>query len=153
MKIIFLDIDGVLVPFQRFCATDELIWSSKAIDSLNRICLSSSASVVISSQWRLQEYTNTRAKMLAVLRKNKFNGKLHDNWKTPGKESLLGNRGNEILEWLSQYSAKTDSWVVLEDYKEAREVFPAVVSERLVQPQSNVGLTHTDAVLAIQILG
>ena len=152
MKIAFLDIDGVLVPFQQFCSTEKLIWSTRAMESLNIICSTSTVCVVISSLWRLQEYTNTKAKMLAVLRKNKFKGKLHDHWKTPGQQSLLCNRGNEILEWLSDYGAKTDSWVVLEDYKEARVEFPAVVSERLVQPQSNIGLTNNDADLAIQIL-
>jgi hypothetical protein len=105
MKILFLDIDGVLLP-------GELLWSSRNPRALcEDRCLmlrgvleATGATVVVSSTWRFFPDTHERLSGL-------FN--IHEDWAT--KRSPVGaGRGAEIDEWLSRHPEVTQ-YVILDD--------------------------------------
>ena len=120
MKIIFLDIDGVLnyeeyykrgrvdkpYPLSEICP--------QAISNLNRICNDTGAKIVVSSSWRGDgiNYCSN------ILKECGFEGDVID---ITGNESYYhewAERGNEILKWLKDKKLyKYDSYKVTDhDY-------------------------------------
>lgn len=113
MRIVFLDIDGVLSTFREVChrlAPGEkrirpYAFSPKAIQTLNDIYLASNCSLVISSSWRkIYSLDDLRD----LFRERKILAPIID--KTDG----IGPRGIEIIAWLSEHKEVTD-YIILED--------------------------------------
>jgi len=155
MKVIFLDIDGVLnsiawqksrPPKEQKIITDALAHWKRSIDRdcvarLNRICRETGASVVISSSWRTML---TAGELMATLIELGFDGDIIGQ-----TLALSGSRWQEIEAWLNQASGRIDSYVILDD----DEVLPATRAGCFVRTDYCVGLTDDDASRAIVILG
>jgi hypothetical protein len=148
IHVLFLDIDGILVPFQTPKGRENLIWSTEAMECLNAIWEHTRAQTVISSSWRLE---CTRDQMLSMLNEHGFTGKLHQDWRTPGDENLLNERGAEILEWLDGHKNVAE-WLVLEDSAEAIAHFAPEIIKRMIRPISEVGLTKPALESALKII-
>jgi hypothetical protein len=103
---------------------------------------------VISSSWRLD---CTRDQILSLLNDHGFKGELHQDWRTPGDENLLHERGKEILAWLDSHE-KVGEWIVLEDSVEAIAHFTPELTKRMIRPVSEVGLTKPALAGALKIL-
>jgi len=129
MKIIFLDIDGVLN-----CAE----WAQKEYDKgnihalqenfdtaaivhLNTIIEQSGAKVVISSSWRLM-YSLAHIETLLI--KHGFKGVILGI--TPPRQSLTSRRGNEIQAWLASVPQVT-KFVILDDDSDMLHLLPFLV--------------------------
>ena len=145
MKVIFLDIDGVLVNraslFQRSGGTSTA--SPGCISALNRIISSTGAEVVISSSWRLDM---TMAELRRKLRSWGVRGRLYD--KTPFMRSTP--RSGEIQAWIEaqqQRKGPIESFVILDD-----ETSMDGLAAQLVTTLFDDGLTEQDADHAIAIL-
>ena len=142
MKIIFLDIDGVLCLPPKWHKNEEA-FSKQCCKNLTRIVKETGAKIVVSSSWRLHE--DNWKLMLKILRKNKFDVKC-----IIGKTDIVrisSNRGQEIEAWLSN-NFNIKSFVILDD-----EVFDMIhLSKNIVHCNPEVGLTEADADKAIQIL-
>lgn len=111
MKIIFLDIDGVLNHRQFLIEAERVdAVSDECIARLNRIIEATGAKCVLSSTWRvmfpLEEILND------FLIPGGFKGEIVG--KTPPAKFSYRPRGNEIQEWLDDHPEVT-KFVILDD--------------------------------------
>lgn len=150
MKVLFLDIDGVLNSYgSRNRAGSDFAthkaWLESAVSELKRIQAETHCFIVISSDWRLQEN---------ILR-------LREGWihfSLPGWLSttpVLGlnniynfNRGKEIKAWLTEAGTQVETFAILDDN-------PWMLPEQegnFVRTEDWTGLTKHDADKVISIL-
>ena len=111
MKIIFLDIDGVLNNmgwiYTHPDREDGAHLSPSHVERLTRLVAETGAKVVVSSTWRI---LHKRRKLQALLEAKGFVGEVIG--RTSRNHS--GVRGLQILEWLNLHPEVT-RWVVLDD--------------------------------------
>lgn len=109
MKIIFLDIDGVLNCYGDFKKPDEIYVLNKLmIRRFHRIVKQTGAEVVLSSTWRLYD------KHMAYLRENNVNFiDVTIDLKVP-YSIRYGRRGAEIEVWLKEHK-DVERYVILDD--------------------------------------
>ena len=119
MRIIFLDLDGVLVPARLLCrvtAQRESLAEAlepRAIALLNDLVARAKAQIVISSSWReLFELAELRT----LLEHAGLCGLIVDMTPigTPAGGARAAARGHEIQQWLDQHPA-VSSFVILDD--------------------------------------
>jgi hypothetical protein len=150
MKVIFLDIDGVLCNRACFklprrvhaCDPDCSHYQAwpECVQLLNSIIAATGAKIVVSSTWRLMGH----AKIARILK----------DWGvvaevcgiTPRMNGLM-NRGDEIGDWLSNRN-DIESFVILDD-----DCDMGNLKDKLVWTHHDAGLTLPDAEKAIAILG
>lgn len=138
MKIIFLDVDGVLNSVQdRFSTKLE---TRKHILFLRHIVNKTDAEIVLSSSWRI---CGLLPKLCRILRE--YNLRISDI--TP---YILdrASRGREIRAWLDDHTG-VESFVILDDEDfDIVNMFP----DNIVKTNSEVGLQKEDAEKCIAIL-
>lgn len=122
MKIIFLDIDGVIVPdyqkvndqaFSKHNEWDAEPFSKLGMIILNKILITTNAKIVISSDWRLnyslQEIKNIFCAagvifgedvIIGFTRRSKYG-------------DYISNRAEEILDWVAIH--RPEHWVAIDD--------------------------------------
>lgn len=135
MKIIFLDIDGVLNSWRYYksiVASGRRItrahadhFDPKAVKVLNEILEKSGAKIVVSSTWRLkyEDYEANplvRIDMAKVLREQGVVGEVI------GITPRLGLRGTEIQAWLDE-NPGIESFVILDDDSDMGHLMPKLV--------------------------
>lgn len=113
MKVIFLDIDGPMIPVRAYHLPEQTkpasVFDSIATALLNRLIKDSGAKLVISSTWRQLG----REKVVAVLVKNGIDPThLHEDWQTP--LTWGSNRDREISLWLEDHPEVTN-YVAIDD--------------------------------------
>lgn len=142
MKIIFLDIDGVLInraSIQRgFGKVDH-----ECVNQLNRIIQETGAKLVMSSCWRIGHPVDELAKRCELWG---IKGELID--KTP--VDWRAERGDEIEEWIDDYelvNGQLESFVILDDDKDMGDLLPYLVKSTFTW-----GLTKELADKAIYML-
>lgn len=129
IKIIFLDIDGVICT-HRACLSNPDTgifrkWDPIAIDMINYLCDQSGAKIVVSSSWRKD--TNNLQMTLAVggLHQRHFYHD-HDYDIEPNKEDQYGFmtpkyvfnqeiRGDQVQHWLDKRKHLIDTYIILDD--------------------------------------
>ena len=145
MKVIFLDIDGVLnnsktwgnrpphsMPFDKGC-----------IEVFNALVDTAGANIVISSSWRnLYSFDE----LINILRSAGVKGDIID--KTPNIRYSGARRGDEILRWLDRASEeqgkKITQFVILDD-----ETDMSYLIDHLVKCDNDIGITAENAGEAI----
>lgn len=143
MKIIFLDIDGVLNNHKSYGTGKADMW---CVAALNDITDRTGAAIVVSSTWRMGGLLSCRDKLAEwgvtapVIDRTPIRETLH------GDLTLADPRGFEIAEWWCQH-AEIESFVILDDDSDM-----AHLKDRLVQTDRTVGLTMRDAKRAIALL-
>lgn len=139
MKVLFLDIDGVLNPFGNRATGD--IFSSPCCESLNKIIREvSDLKIVISSAWRHWGVDYMRK----VLENNKIENAATIVVDITGEER--GIRGYQIQCWLDRNPGVTNM-VILDDNSDMGDL-----THKLVKTNSFVGLTSSDSEKAIDVL-
>jgi len=117
LKIIFLDIDGVLNceidnPDTRNMRHDI---SKRCMELLNDLIESTKSKIVISSTWR---YSKSTEELQKIFEDHGFKGKIIDRTPRLGADCL---RGNEILKWMKDndsligYHSYYNKYVILDD--------------------------------------
>jgi hypothetical protein len=151
MKLIFLDIDGVLNG-HNFCheAQSNLI-NRDCVARLNRIILKTGAKVVLSSAWRYMILggAQTLAGFEYMLRTHGATAAMNIIGHTVSDETEdCETRGKQISRYGDECSEDVEAYVVIDDdsYDIAGEGHP------LVQTDGQVGLTDADADRAIELL-
>lgn len=117
MKIIFLDMDGVVNnPREGRGRT----LSTKAVELLNKLTETSGANIVISSSWRFT------APLIVIIDKLKEYGFRYPE-RVIGCTAFLesGCRGDEIKLWLKQ--VPVESFVILDDVDDMGNLYPHLV--------------------------
>lgn len=98
LKVIFLDIDGVLnIHWKKK-------WDPICVNNLNQILILTGSQIVITSTWK---HSYNIQQLQEIFIEQGINGEIID--ATPN----IGDRGAEILSWLSTH--KPDKWVVIDD--------------------------------------
>lgn len=152
-RVVFLDIDGVLVNraslrLPRIASAIGTIRPahSECVEALNRITDVTGAELVMSSSWREEGDIELLAD---ILRQWGVTGTLIG--KTPvieGTELYSGStRGDEIQAWLDEADRAVSAFVILDDGNDMAHLRPS-----LVQTDSDAGLTMRDAERAIVML-
>lgn len=122
MKIIFLDLDGVVnydkwyisEEYQKLTPDQELDIDPKVIDRLNRLCLETSSKIVIASSWKVNTYYKNRLERAGL--ENIID-------KTPDFIFIKGNdycRGEEIDMWLKAHD-NIENYIIIDDVKDFYE--------------------------------
>ena len=148
MKVLFLDIDGVLVNKRSLAERNQMgrsVADPACIASLNRIVEATGCKVVLSSSWRfcgLQE-------MNRILEfwgcKFQLHGMTPDLTRKQDTLYVGVPRGREIEEWLR--TSQVDSFVILDDDADMEPLAP-----HLVRTVFEHGLTNELADAAIALL-
>lgn len=142
MKIIFLDIDGVLLTRRTMIATGRN-WSAAEPDrvlcqTLIRCCEKGDVRIVVSSTWR-----DTPIKCRAKLKEGGLLNCLHKSWATPLDTQLspggiyIGvTRGLEISAWLLAHPTITD-FRILDDEEHDFKTDPEFYDKLLLCDTNN----------------
>lgn len=154
MKVIFLDIDGVLNS--RYSKTHAPsgchgLESSK-LKKIYQIISATGAKVVLSSTWKSEINKNIKyvtADGKYMLNKFKYEGKFILFDKTPDAETSL-HRGKEISAWL--YDHQTVEKFVIIDDTEFNDMGYFGLLNNLVLTDGDIGITDEDVDKAIKIL-
>lgn len=153
MKILFLDIDGVLnsgeyIQSVRYKRRKDLGFPDcdldpVAIQHVNRICRKTGAKIVISSTWR--EFDDC----IPALRRNGLKAPIVG--KTPTLKKVECKRGEEIQTWMyhNKFNIWNDQYIILDDDEDI------LVWQRynFIQTDSRKGLTEKLTNKAIKKLG
>ena len=160
MKVIFLDIDGVLN-----CATsksrciDDVCGVIHGIDSdkvkrLAKIVEATGAKIILSSDWKdgwSKYYTSQKPSHAKYLDNHLYKkGKLTIKDKTPNTHKGSWFRGSEILAYLRMHQ-DIENYVILDDTF-FDDFANKEIEEHLVLTNQEVGLTDGDVKNAIKIL-
>ena len=135
MKVIFLDIDGVLNSIQ-----DKFSWTIETdihFIRLKRIVEKTGAQIVLSSSWRM----GNSGRDIVHKRLQQFSMDFID--VTPIFNGQ--HRGREIADWLSRH--EVESFVILDDEGDMDELV-----NHLVKTDMNIGLQDGDVDKAINLL-
>ena len=138
MKIIFLDVDGVLNSYKdRF---SYILETDYHLELLQRLVEQTGAKLVLSSSWRLGE----RIDDTLATRLKDFN------MKTIGSTPCLIDscRGDEIREWMDKCKEEIESFVILDDESDMAEF----TKTNLVKTNARIGLQEEDILKCIEIL-
>lgn len=129
MKVLFLDIDGVLNTYpigkKHWRLNPALV--AKLKDSVEK----HNAVIVLTSSWRQYDFPARTFKSLSDA-----------GWSNPpiiGKTKRMDNRGEEILQWLSE-NPITNSYIVLDD--ELDSLVPPITN--IVQSDRSIGITDKE---------
>lgn len=137
MKIIFLDVDGVLNTSR---ATTVLSLSRGAIKRLQGIIEATEAKIVLSSTWRIRDTSQFGAEPYNKLVKAlKYRG-LELYGETPRLSQLSKSRGHEINEWLKD-AGPIDKYAIVDDDS---DMLPHQLPH-FFQTDPDYGLTETIA--------
>lgn len=146
MKIIFLDVDGVLNNSEwakrmidegvRVYAEDML--EDRAILLLKQIIDATGADVVVSSTWR--DDPKAMEHLLVQLA-------AYDIWPIGSTPRTNLRRGDDISQWLERYDGYIESYVILDDDSDM-----TVHMDHLVKTSFEHGLRHEHVERAIEIL-
>lgn len=142
MKVIFLDIDGVVCLHKHKTNwEDEEVFDAGCCFRLKEIMQQTGSKLVLSSSWRLFpesiQYVLDQFKPFGIVKEHFI-----------GKTPLLGERGKEILFYLKKHP-EIDSFVALDDEMYYCEDFPY---DRLILTEIYSGITEIVRDLCIEKL-
>jgi diphthamide synthase subunit DPH2 len=119
MKVIFLDIDGVLVTrnsikyqYLNFPNETSIRFSKKAVKNLNKLIRLTEAKIVISSTWRL---FHPLEKLQNIFEEQKIKGKIIST--TSVEKATIEEdipRGQKITDWLEQHP-EVEQYLIIDD--------------------------------------
>jgi HAD domain in Swiss Army Knife RNA repair proteins len=113
LKIIFLDIDGVLNSKEYYKKVNMKIdnwdrFDPETVKLINALVQEFNARIVITSSWRF----GAKDLLFKELKKSQLLKHLYKNWETP--MIYLGTRGEEIKQWMAKHP-EVNGYVILDD--------------------------------------
>lgn len=147
MKILFLDIDGVILSGDALRATgDNRYLPLDKIDLLKSVCDRTGAIICVSSTWRFTDDTRVRLTELGL--------PIHDDWRTPFEREMDRKwgqyelRGCQIQQWLDSHPEVTNFAILDDD----NDMLPAQ-KDHFVQTKFEKGMDISHAKELCRILG
>ncbi len=142
MKVIFLDVDGVLLHCDSYRRGRPYRGERSCVDALNSLTDSTKAVIVVSSCWRIGRTVIELRELLA-------------GWGVSAcildrTGDSLSNRGQEIKAWLENRAHErgdVESFVIIDDDSDMDDLLP-----NLVQTSFDTGLLPEHATAAQKIL-
>ena len=145
MKVVFLDIDGVLNNVASAAEGIDIL--PEKVILVRRLCQVTGASIVLSSSWRILFD-------IEFLRDLLYHTGLRQRWAGDKPVEVIGVtprldqiRGIEIQKWLDDHQV-TD-YVIIDDDSDMLEIQMV----NFIKTDNNIGLTSRDVDRAIEILG
>jgi hypothetical protein len=142
LKVIFLDIDGVLVTYGDdavyYNGTD-MAFHRPCVECLNMLIAETGCKIVISSAWRLSQ----KLSLPVIFREEGVIGEII------GVTPSLGNRGQEIATWLNAAAGRVTSFVIIDDAD--RGISP-LFPDRFVKTRGRTGFDPKGLANACRIL-
>jgi hypothetical protein len=142
MKVMFLDIDGVLVTYGDdavyYNGTD-MPFHRSCVECINILVARTGCKIVISSAWRLSQ----KLSLPAIFKEEGVIGEII------GMTPSLGNRGKEIAAWLNAAADHVTSFVIIDD---ADLGISALFPDRFVKTRGRNGFDRSALVHAYKIL-
>lgn len=139
MSIIFVDFDGVLVPWRTTTLKRRPAIAPPAlVQRLDTLCADTNSSVVIVSDWR-----DGKGKCERVLREWGFAGRV------AGETGRDATRSHEVCSYVSKNCV--ERFVILDD-EVSRYAGNPLCLEKLVETNKMVGLSSSDFERALKIL-
>jgi hypothetical protein len=166
LKVIFLDIDGVLLPFPQTAANPSgRLFPDETLKALSRLLKHAQAKLVLSSTWRVRDdfcYDILECLQKYAEAQGQPNHILHcysDQFFSKTDVNLHSERQWEIYDWLqthqSQHVNQKIVWLALDDEELIKEdknqQHRHVFQGHVVKTTSSVGLTMEDVNLGIQL--
>jgi hypothetical protein len=152
MKIIFLDMDGVLCTFKAHLAQGKPSKFHGFMEALDREAIGLlnylhdypefDTKYVLSSAWRI---FHTQEEMESHLKNYGWTGIFHEDWKTNSFNSI---RGEEIQEWLERHP-EVDGYVILDDDNDMTE---EQIANHFVHTDEYDGISFKQFIQAERIL-
>lgn len=164
MKVIFLDVDGVLNSFSTLNKDDSL--ESDLIIHLAKIVKATNAKIILSSSWRLSAAALRELMDTLMWYNLSISGCTQDGVdvrdfehtqfenavptkKYGSSNNITYDRGAEIAMWLLQHDFAVEKFVIIDDEDvDIKNWF----SKEVVKTNFNKGLTMEDAAKAIKLL-
>lgn len=153
MKIIFLDVDGVINPHKNIIksyfegkstSSDGIIFDKDCLTNLKEIVDNTNAEIVLSSSWRK---SGVRSPTINNLLKQLSEIGLYIIDFTPIINDSNTIRGDEIDKYLKDKNYKIDSYIIIDDCNNMGKY-----NNRLVHTNGEEGLTKIDVDFAISLL-
>lgn len=145
VKILFLDIDGVMVTQKslRRAISGSRPWAPDAVAQLNRVLSMTDAKIVVSSAWRYRRTVEQLDELLVEegMPKGSVIGKTAEGTKLPDSDLWCEPRGTEIQRWLDAHP-EVQRYAIVDDSFDAGEGHP---SEAFIQTSWEGGLTSDAA--------
>ena len=142
MLVLFLDIDGVLIPLPTSGEQiDDPQPSREAIENLNLLIQITGTSVVVSSTWRVDRSV---MELDALLKSWGFRFDVLDKTTQSGGDD---DRAKDIQTWLDAHHG-VENFVIIDDDRQEL----AALGKHLVMPKPDVGLQIHDVGEAVRIL-
>jgi hypothetical protein len=141
MKILFLDIDGVLKPARSYWLKPHKPdgnFDPLGVAAVNSICRETGAHVVFNTQWNTAGY----ARMTAIARAEGMTMPVMDITNFPGRTK---DRDIGIRDWLAKTPLYIERWCAMDD--------EAVAVENLVRVDYNNGISSQNYSDAVRLLG
>lgn len=170
-NIIFLDIDGVLLPWQKYNQVPkfpsehrlEVHLPEEHINLVNKLAQENNAKIVVSSTWRMHDDSLIIDKfskdyqpfdLRSFLKRSGLTAPFADDWHTLMPEhfgEIIHGvaRGLEIYRWLQNHPEVTN-WVALDD--DASGFAALEIRNHLAETDPVIGLTEQDYNIANIIL-
>lgn len=139
MKIIFLDVDGVLNHGKLAIKVED-----EKVELLKKIVDETNAKIVLSSDWRY--WLNTDDEDVALLIRKLKNLGMDIMSSTPITKH--GYRGAEIYQWINEWNGETIEKIVILDDRDDMKPY----MNRLVQTSFSFGLQEKHVKMAIKLL-
>ena len=141
MKVIFLDIDGVLVNRRSFFIRRDDLPTADAgcVEALNNIIRATGARIVISSTWRLEASADELGRIL-----HQWGVDADVMGVTPVVDNV---KPDEIKAWIRAHPELLETFIIIDDLADMRDL-----SDRLVVTNPDLGLTKADVARAVQLL-
>lgn len=131
MKYIFLDWDGVLIPYKKKGLWGHGKLSFEAVQAVNLLVDYYDAKIICSSAWRTK--MKKRRYIRAILRAFGVRGEIH------GFTPDLGNRGKEIRCYCKKNNIKMNKIIVIDD--DMRGIKGKIKKKYIIKPEPTKGLT------------
>lgn len=143
MKILFLDVDGVLIPARNYFSNRYAYqFDPLAVEAVKRICKRTGAQVVMNTAWNA-----TPPELRHLCLSAEF--PLSNDWQT---EYPVCERWEGITGWLAKHPDVT-TWAVLDD--DAKGLLPLPLNDfvRVIVVDPEVGITTANYREATRLLG
>lgn len=153
MKVIFLDVDGVLINLSCWGKGKrsglESRADSRCVKALNHVTDTTGAKIVVSSVWRLGGLKRIREILQSWGVTGKVIGVTPDLARTTSNSPILiaVERGDEIQAWLDASRFSIESFAIIDDDSDMKHLKP-----RLVKTEFEDGFTMNHASRAIELL-
>jgi HAD domain in Swiss Army Knife RNA repair proteins len=161
MKVLFLDIDGVLNGHEKHPDSPYTTIRPDCVQRLNRVIAATHCQLVISSAWRYMLLRIRRNQPAMTLAGFKYMLNTHGLVFLANGCDIIGytcsdervpTRGGQILKWLMEHPSQLDSWAVVDDDPMEMELGKSH-KRRLVRTDGAKGLQDKDVAKLIRLLG